>query len=175
MSSSSTHDSPSSDMLLKRKCRWGCRGFYREILEVLTILCLLYSKYARGVQFYPGYFGNIHLYSRIFRSIYLNCQFCMKTQDYSTLFRVKRASGLYLLNLDCCRRAGCSCEYEPTSARSKMKEGGDIPVWRLLPLWAVCVWIVFGLLIFVHTLFLFTDEESSEPYEEGGEEESSEQ
>ncbi len=138
---------------------------------MLTIfkICQVFFTLFRLLQEYSPLFMYIQI--NLFKSSVLH----ENSRIFIPIQSKKKAGGLYLLNLDCCRRAGCSCEYEPTSARSKMKEGGDIPVWRLLPLWAVCVWIVFGLLIFVHTLFLFTDEESSEPYEEGGEEESSEQ
>jgi hypothetical protein len=65
-----------------------------------------------------------------------------------------------------------------TSLSSSMQaeKGGHIP--RLLSwmffLVMFCVWILFGLLLFVHFVFVISDADVSEPYEEAGEYESSE-
>lgn len=55
------------------------------------------------------------------------------------------------------------------------EETGYIPVRGFLSSWSFCVWIVFGLLLFVHTLFVIPGYDSSNPDEESGDYESSEQ
>lgn len=63
-----------------------------------------------------------------------------------------------------------------TSRLSSMQpeEVGYVPRIGFLHLWTFCVWVGFGLLLSVHVLFMIPDEESSEPNEEGGEEEAGE-
>jgi hypothetical protein len=62
------------------------------------------------------------------------------------------------------------------SSNMQAEKGGHIP--RLLSwmffLVMFCAWILFGLLLFVHFVFIISDSNVSEPYEEAGEYESSE-